>query len=74
MIGSVVVKSVKDKWLEGKGENSTVKIVICDAGLDNGLLPFGTEQLACNLTGCKAGIVGHSCRGADLHHSFPFHG
>jgi hypothetical protein len=50
MIGSAVVKSVKDEWLEGKGENATVKIVIRDAGLDNGLLPFGTEQLACNLT------------------------
>jgi hypothetical protein len=74
MIGSVVVKSVKDKWLEGKGENATVKIVIRDAGLDNGLSPFGTEQLACNLTSCKAGRVGHSCRGPDLHHSFPFHG
>ena len=47
------MKSVKDKWLEGKGENATVKIVICDAGLDNGLLPFETEHLACNLTHCK---------------------
>jgi hypothetical protein len=44
------VKSVKDKWLKGKGENTTVKIVIHDAGLDNGLLLFGTKQLACNLT------------------------
>jgi hypothetical protein len=52
-IGSVVVKSVKDKWLEGKGEKATVKIVVSDAGLDNGLLQFGTEQLACNLTHCK---------------------
>jgi hypothetical protein len=52
-IGSAVVKSVKDEWLEGEGENATVKIVIRDAGLDNGLLPFGTEQLACNLTHCK---------------------
>jgi hypothetical protein len=52
-IGSAVVKSVKDEWLEGKGENATVKIVIRDAELDNGLLPFGTEQLACNLTHCK---------------------
>ncbi len=47
------MKSVKDKWLEGKGENATVKIVIHDAGLDNGLLQFGTKQLACNLTHCK---------------------
>jgi hypothetical protein len=47
------VKSVKHEWLEGKGENATVKIVIRDAGLDNGLLQFGTEQLACNLTHCK---------------------
>jgi hypothetical protein len=52
-IGSAVMKSVKDKWLEGEGENATVKIVIRDAGLDNGLSPFGTEQLACNLTHCK---------------------
>jgi hypothetical protein len=52
-IGSAVVKIVKDEWIEGKGENATVKIVIPDAGLDNGLLPFGTEQLACNLTHCK---------------------
>jgi hypothetical protein len=52
-IGSAVVKSAKDEWLKGKGENPTVKIVIHDAGLDNGLLPFGTEQLACNLTHCK---------------------
>jgi hypothetical protein len=52
-IVSVVVKSVKDKWLKGKWENTTVKIVIHDAGLDNGLLQFGTEQLACNLTHCK---------------------
>jgi hypothetical protein len=52
-IGSAVVKSAKDEWLEGKGENATVKIVIHDAGLDNGLLPFGPEQLACNLTHCK---------------------
>jgi hypothetical protein len=36
MIGSVEVKSVKDKWLNGEGENATVKIVIHDAGLDNG--------------------------------------
>jgi hypothetical protein len=47
------VKSVKDEWLEGKGENATVKIVIHDAGLDNGLSQFGTEQLACNPTCCK---------------------
>jgi hypothetical protein len=47
------VKSVKDKWLEGKGENATVKIVIHDAGLDIGLSQFGTEQLACNLTRSK---------------------
>jgi hypothetical protein len=52
-IGSVAVKSVKDEWLEGKGESATVKIVICDARLDNGLSEFGTEQLACNLTHCK---------------------
>jgi hypothetical protein len=31
MIGSAVVKSVKDEWLKGKGENATVKIVIRDA-------------------------------------------
>jgi hypothetical protein len=49
----VVVKSVKDEWLDGKMENATVKIVIHHAGLDNGLLQFGTEQLACNLTRCK---------------------
>jgi hypothetical protein len=73
-IGSAVVKSVKDKWLKGKGENTTVKIVIHDAGLDNGLSLFGTKQLACNLTHCKQGRVGHSCQGPDLHHSFPFHG
>jgi hypothetical protein len=47
MIGSAVVKSVKDKWLEGKGENATVKIVIHDAGLDNGLLPFAWNRAAC---------------------------
>jgi hypothetical protein len=52
-IGSAVVKSVKDEWLEGKGENATVQIVICDAGSDNGRSQFGTEQLACNLTCCK---------------------
>jgi hypothetical protein len=52
-IGSAVVKSVKDESLEGKGENATVKIVIHDAGSDNGLSQFGTEQLACNLTRCK---------------------
>jgi hypothetical protein len=52
-IGSVVVKSVKDEWLDGKMDNATVKIVIRHAGLDNGLLQFGTEQLACNLTRCK---------------------
>jgi hypothetical protein len=50
---TAVVKSVKDKWLEGKGENATVKIVIHDAGLDIGLSQFGTEQLACNLTRSK---------------------
>jgi hypothetical protein len=47
------VKKVKDEWLECKGENATVEIVIHDAGLDNGLSQFGTEQLACNLTHCK---------------------
>jgi hypothetical protein len=47
------VKGVKDEWLEGEAENATVKIVIHDAGLDNDLSPFGTEQLACNLTHCK---------------------
>jgi hypothetical protein len=52
-IGLAVVKSVKEEWLEGKGENATVKIVIRDAGLDNGLSQFGTEQLACNLTQYK---------------------
>jgi hypothetical protein len=29
-IGPAVSKSVKDKWLEGKGKNATVKIVIRD--------------------------------------------
>ncbi len=52
-IGYAVVNSVKDEWLKGKGEKATVKIVIHDAGLDNGLSQFGTEQLACNLTHCK---------------------
>jgi hypothetical protein len=52
-IGPAVVKSVKEEWLEGKGENATVKIVIHDGGLDNGLSHFGTEQLACNLTRYK---------------------
>ncbi len=49
-IGHAVTKSVKDEWLEGEDENGTVKIAIHDAGLDNGLSQFGTEQLACNLT------------------------
>ncbi len=49
-IGPAVTKSVKDEWLEGEGKNATVKIVIHNAGLDNGLLQFGTEQLACNQT------------------------
>jgi hypothetical protein len=52
-IGPAVTKSVKDKWLEGEGENAIVKIVIHNAGLDNGLLQFGTEQLACNQTHYK---------------------
>jgi hypothetical protein len=52
-IGPVVTKSVKDEWQEGKGKNATVKIVIRDAGLDNGLSQFGTEQLACNQTHYK---------------------
>jgi hypothetical protein len=29
-IGPAVSKSVKDKWLEGKGKNATVKIIIRD--------------------------------------------
>jgi hypothetical protein len=52
-IGPEVTKSVMDKWIEGKNESATVKIVIHDAGLDNGLSHFGTEQLACNPTHYK---------------------
>jgi hypothetical protein len=52
-IGPAVMKSVKDEWLKGKGKNVTVKIGIHDAGLDNGLSQFGTEQLTCNLTHYK---------------------
>jgi hypothetical protein len=52
-IGPAVTKSVEEKWLEDEGENATIKIVIHDAGLDNGLSQFGTEQLACNLTHYK---------------------
>jgi hypothetical protein len=52
-IGPAVVKIVKEEWLDGEGENATVKNVIHDAGLDNGLSQFGTEQLACNLTRYK---------------------
>jgi hypothetical protein len=59
-IGPAVMKSVKDEKLEGKGKNATVKIVIGDAGLDNGLSQFGTEQLACNLTHYKEEFDIHS--------------
>jgi hypothetical protein len=49
-IGPAVTKRVKDEWLQGDAKNATVKIVICNAGLDNGLSQFGTEQLACSQT------------------------
>jgi hypothetical protein len=49
-IGHAVTKRVKDEWLEGEGKNATVKIAICNAGLDKWLSQFGTEQLACSQT------------------------
>jgi hypothetical protein len=57
-----------------KGEKATVKNVICDEGLDNGLSQFGTEQLACNLTRYKEELDIHVEDQPDLHHSSPFEG
>jgi hypothetical protein len=47
-IGPAVTKRVKDKWLEGEGKNATVKIVIHNAGLDNGLSIMQDRTMDCH--------------------------